>query len=74
MFHELSTIQVSFEQFTDFNGLLHGLLGKKLFLCTRETFLHSVQAETKPDLFEFAEVSLTFTPYTAAFAALHFTL
>ena len=37
MFHELSTIRISFEQFTDFNGLLGGLLDKKLFLCTRET-------------------------------------
>ena len=37
MFHELLTIQDSFEQFTDFNGVFGGFLRKKMFLCTRET-------------------------------------
>ena len=37
MFHDLLTIQGSFEQFTHFNGLLQGFLTKILFLCTRET-------------------------------------
>ena len=44
MFHELSTIQVSFEQFTDFNGVFSGFSVKILFLCTRET-------SRKPKLF-----------------------
>ena len=46
MFHELSTIRISFEQFTDFNGLLRGLLDKKLFLCTRETMCKPNAMET----------------------------
>ena len=37
MFHELSTIRGSFEQFTDFNGVFRAFLVKILFLCTRET-------------------------------------
>ena len=37
MFHELSTIRISFEQFTDFNGVFRGFSVKILFLCTRET-------------------------------------
>ena len=37
MFHELLTIMLSFEQFTDFNGLFSRFSSKNLFLCTRET-------------------------------------
>ena len=37
MFHDLSTIRESFEQFTDFNGVFRGFLAKNLFLCIRET-------------------------------------
>ena len=37
MFHDLLTIMLSFEQFTDFNGVFSPPLSKKLFLCSRET-------------------------------------
>ena len=37
MFHDLLTIQLSFKQFTDFNGVFSGFYSKKLFLCIRET-------------------------------------
>ena len=37
MFHELLTFMLSFEQFTDFNGLFNRFSIKNLFLCTRET-------------------------------------
>ena len=37
MFHELLTFMLSFEQFTDFNGLFNRFSSKNLFLCTRET-------------------------------------
>lgn len=37
MFHDLLTIMLSFEQFTDFNGLFSSFSSKIMFLCTRET-------------------------------------
>lgn len=63
MFHELSTIQVSFEQFTDFNGLLRGLLDKKLFLCTRETSRKPNAMET---CFQIAEAQPMLLKYRAS--------
>jgi len=40
MFHELLTIILSFEQFTDFNGVFSHFSTKNLFLCSRETSTH----------------------------------
>ncbi len=37
MFHDLLTIMLSFEQFTDFNGLFDRFSSKIMFLCARET-------------------------------------
>ena len=49
MFHELLTIMLSFEQFTDFNGVFSRFLSKILFLCTRETMRQAERLEVHFD-------------------------
>ena len=52
MFHDLLTIHVSFEQFTDFNGVFSHFVTKKTLLCARETMCKPKTIKVKTQSFE----------------------